>query len=208
MNHIENKLNQIYRCHDILDEKVLNVIKKVNRELFVPKDFRSFSSTDYSIPLENGQNMLTPSDEAKIIQEMNFDSKDSVLVVGMGSGYLTECISHLCQSITSYEIDDDLFKFGKNNLDLHSRNRHKIDIKNKNITADLKEIEHYTKTVFTCSLNSYQAYVRHLGTNSRSFFFINQHNSPYKEGIIIEKTRNGYTEKKNIVTSKTNQLMD
>ena len=208
MNNIENKLNQIYRCHDILDEKVLNVIKKVNRELFVPEDFRSFSSTDYSIPLEKGQNMLTPSAEAKIIQEMNFDGNDYVLIVGMGSGYLTECISHLCHSITAYEIDKDLFKFGKNNLDSHSKNRYKINIKNKNILADLREIGHYTKTIFTCSLNSYQAYVRYLGVNSKSFFFINQHNSPYKEGIIIEKTRNGYTEKKNIVTSKTNQLMD
>ena len=208
MNSIEHKLNQIYRCHDILDEDVLAVIRKVNRELYVPKDYRSFSNTDYPIPLENDQNMLTPSSEAKIIQEMNFNINDYVLLVGMGSGYLTECVSHLCKSVIAYEIDVDLFKFGKNNLDLYSKNRNKIHIKNKSILADLKEIRRYTKIIFTCSLNSCEAYVRYLGVNSVSFFFINQHNSPYKQGIIIEKTRNGYTEKKNIVTSKTNQLMD
>ena len=208
MNNIEHKLNQIYRCHDILDEIVLSVIKKVNRELFVPKDFRSFSNSDYAIPLDKNQNMLTPSTEAKIIQEMNFNNNDSVLLIGVGSGYLTECISNLCKSITAYEIDKDIFKFGKNNLDLYSNNKCKIHLKNKNILNDLKEMRNYTKVVFTCSLGSYEPYIRFLGESSKSFFFINQPNSPYKQGIIIEKTRNGYTEKKNIVTSKTNQLMD
>ena len=208
MNSIESKLNQIYRCHDILDEIVLNVIRNVDRELFVPKGFRSFSDTDYAIPIENNQNMLTPFSEAKIIQEMNFNHGDNVLLVGLGSGYLTECISHLCKSITAYEIDEDIFKFGKNNLDSHSKNRDKIQLINENILDVLREICLYNKIVFTCSLNSHEAYIRYLGENSKSFFFINQDNSPYKEGIIIEKTRNGYTEKKNIVTSKTNQLMD
>ena len=208
MNNIEHKLNQIYRCHDILDEIVLDVIKKVSRELFVPEDFKSFSSSDYAIPLENNQNMLTPFTEAKIIQEMNFNNNDYVLLIGMGSGYLTECISNLCRSITAYEVDEALFKFGEKNLHLYSKNKNKIHLKNKNIMSDLKEIKNYTKVLFTCSLDSYEAYVRFLGLNSKSFFFINQPNSPYKQGIIIEKTRNGYTEKKNIVTSKTNQLMD
>ena len=208
MNNIEDRLNQIYRCHDILDEVVLEVIKNVKREFFVPEDFRGFSYTDYLIPLKKGQNMLTPFSEAKIIQEMSFNIDDYVLLVGTGSGYLTECISHLCRSITSYEIDKDLFEFGEKNLNLHSKRRDKIHLVNKNILDDLEELRHYTKIIFTCSLNSYEAYVRYLGDDTKIFFFINQYNSPYKEGIVIEKTRNGYTEKKNIVTSKTNQLMD
>ena len=208
MNNVKNKLNQIYRCHDILDEIVLSVIKKVDRKLFVPEDFRNFSNTDYTIPLENNQNMLTPFSEAKIIQEMSFNEHDHVLLIGLGSGYLTECISNLCKSITAYEIDNDLYEFGKNNIDLHSQNRNKIYLKNQNILTNLQEMLNYTKVVFTCSLDSYKDYTRYLGENSKSFFFINQQNSPYKQGIIIEKTRNSYTEKKNIVTSKTNQLMD
>ena len=208
MNNVEHKLNQIYRCHDILDEIVLSVIKKVDRKLFVPEDFRNFSNTDYAIPLENNQNMLTPFSEAKIIQEMSFNEHDHVLLIGMGSGYLTECISNLCKTITAYEIDNNLYEFGKNNIDLHSQNRNKIHLKNENILTNLQEMLNYTKVVFTCSLDSYEDYIRYLAVNSKSFFFINQQNSPYKHGIIIEKTRNGYTEKKNIVTSKTNQLMD
>ncbi len=208
MNNIDHRLNQIYRCHDILDEIVLNVIKEVKRELYVPKDFRNFSNTDYAIPLKKDCYMLTPFSEAKIIQEMSFNNKDNVLLIGMGSGYLTECISILCKSITAYEVDKDLFDFGKNNLDLHSRNRQKIHLENRNIMANLEELQKYTKIVFTCSVNSCEVYIRYLRENSKSFFYINQHNSPYKQGIIIEKTRNGYTEKKNIVTSKTNQLMD
>ena len=76
----------------------------MNRELFVPKDFRSFSNSDYAIPLDKNQSMLTPFTEAKIIQEMNFNNNDSVLLIGVGSGYLTECISNLCKSIPRKEI--------------------------------------------------------------------------------------------------------
>ena len=38
MNDMDN-LTSIYRCHDILDEKILSVIKKVKRGLFVPEKY-------------------------------------------------------------------------------------------------------------------------------------------------------------------------
>ena len=52
MNNMDN-LTSIYRCHDILDEKTLSVIKKVKRGLFVPEKYKSFSDTDLAIPLES-----------------------------------------------------------------------------------------------------------------------------------------------------------
>ena len=208
MNNIEEKINQIYRCHDILDESVLRIIRKVKRELFVPSEYKSFSDSDFAIPLKNNENMLTPFSEAKIIQAMGFSPNDNVLLIGTGSGYLTECISYLCNSIKSYEIDHDIYEFGKRNIDLHSKNKSKIELKNTNILKELDELEIYSKVIFTCSVDSFEEFLIYLGENTQSFFYINQYNSPYKSGIIIEKTRNGYTVNKNIVTSETNKLMD
>ena len=108
MNNID-KLNPIYRCHDILDEKILTTIKKVRRDLFLPEKYKCFSYTDLSIPLGSGEFMLTPSCEGKIMQAMDFNINDHVLIVGTGSGYLTECISHLTDIVSSYEIDEKLF---------------------------------------------------------------------------------------------------
>ena len=207
MNYLK-KTNQIYRCHDILDERVLGVIKNVKRESFLPQKYKSFSLTDISVPLNSDQKMLIPSCEAKIIQAMEFHSNDNVLVIGTGSGYLVECISCLSNTVSSYEIDPVLFEFGKRNLDLYSQNRHKIFLNHNNIMNDLGKIIMYKKVLFTCSIDSYLPFIEYLDTNSRCFFFINQYKSPYKKGIIIDKTRNSYTVSENIVTSQTNKITD
>jgi len=207
MNDTDN-LTSIYRCHDILDEKTLSVIKKVKRGLFVPKKYKSFSDTDLAIPLESGQHMLTPSCEGKIMQSMDFHINDNVLVIGTGSGYLTECISYLTKSVSSYEFDSKLYSYGRNNLELYSKNRHKIDLNHQSILDCLNKLSRYSKVIFTCSVDTYKTFINYLGHDSTSFFFINQYKSPYKTGIMVTKTRNGYRLKENIVISQTNQIKD
>ena len=207
MNNMDN-LTSIYRCHDILDEKTLSVIKKVKRGLFVPEKYKSFSDTDLAIPLESEQHMLTPSCEGKIMQSMDFHINDNVLVIGTGSGYLTECASYLTNTVSSYEIDSKLYSYGKNNLDLYSKNRHKIDLNNQSILDCLNKLSRYSKVIFTCSVDTYKTFINYLANDSISFFFINQYKSPYKTGIIVTKTRNGYRLKENIVISQTNQIKD
>lgn len=207
MNNMDN-LTSIYRCHDILDEKTLSVIKKVKRSLFVPEKYKSFSDTDLAIPLVSEQHMLTPSCEGKIMQSMDFHINDNVLVVGTGSGYLTECASYLTNTVSSYEIDSKLYNYGKNNIDLHSKNRHKIDLNHQSILDCLDKLSRYSKVIFTCSVDTYETFINYLANDSTSFFFINQYKSPYKTGIMVTKTRNGYRLKENIVISQTNQIKD
>ena len=207
MNYLE-KINQIYRCHDILDERVLGVIKSVKRECFLPKKYKPFSVTDIPVPLASNQKMLVPSCEAKMIQAMEFHSNDNVLVIGTGSGYLVECISYLSNTVSSYEIDPVLFEFSKRNLDHYSQNRHKIFLDQNNIMNCLDKIIRYKKILFTCSVESYLPFIEYFDIDTRCFFFINQYKSPYKKGIIIDKTRNGYTVIENIVTSQTNKITD
>ena len=207
MNNMDN-LTSIYRCHDILDEKTLSVIKKVKRGLFVPEKYKSFSDTDLAIPLESEQHMLTPSCEGKIMQSMDFHINDNVLVIGTGSGYLTECASYLTNTVSSYEIDSKLYNYGKNKIDLYSKNRHKIDLNHQSILDCLNKLSRNSKVIFTCSVDTYKTFINYLANDSTSFFFINQYKSPYKTGIIVTKTRNGYRLKENIVISQTNQIKD
>ena len=207
MNNMDN-LTSIYRCHDILDEKTLSVIKKVKRGLFVPEKYKSFSDTDLAIPLESEQYMLTPSCEGKIMQSMDFHINDNVLVIGTGSGYLTECVSYLTNTVSSYEFDSKLYNYGRNNLDLYSKNRYKIDLNHQSILDCLNKLSRYSKVIFTCSVDTYKTFINYLGSDSTSFFFINQYKSPYKTGIMVTKTRNGYRLKENIVISQTNHIKD
>ena len=207
MNNMDN-LTSIYRCRDILDEKILSVIKKVKRGLFVPEKYKSFSDTDLAIPLESEQHMLTPSCEGKIMQSMDFHINDNVLVIGTGSGYLTECASYLTNTVSSYEIDSKLYNYGKNNIDLYSKNRHKINLNHKSILDCLNKLSRYSKVIFTCSVDTYKTFINYLANDSTSFFFINQYKSPYKTGIMVTKARNGYRLKENIVISQTNRIKD
>ena len=57
--------------------------------------------------------MLAPSCEARILQEMEFHKNDNVLVVGNGSGHLTECLSYLTNSVSAYECHNAMYRFGK-----------------------------------------------------------------------------------------------
>ena len=201
-------LNQIYRSYNILDEKVLYVIRKIKRYSFVPESYKSFSNSDVSIPLASKISMLTPSCEAKILQEMEFHKNDNVLVIGNGSGYLVECLSYLANSVSAYECDNCMYQFGKKNLDAHSKNRHKIYLYNENIFNSLEKMSKYTKVIFTCSVKSYNLFIDYLGENSKTFIFLKQDRSPYSSGIVIDKTRNSYTVNKNIVTSQTDLIIE
>ena len=200
-------LNQIYRCNNILDEKILSVIRKIKRQSFVPDAYKSFSYSDITMPLGYGISMLTPSCEATILQEMDFHENDDVLLIGNGSGHLTECVSHLTSSVTAYECNETIYDYGKTNLDTHSLNREKICLFNENIFNFLDRIHDHTKVIFTCSVRSYDFFVNYLSENSRAFIFIWQDRSPYCSGIVIDKTRNSYTVSKNIVTSQTDLIV-
>ena len=86
---------------------------------------------------------------------MQFHKNDNVLLIGTGSGYLTECISHLTNTVSAYECDNTLYQTSKHNLDMYSNNRHKLFLYKENIFKDLDKIKKYTKVIFTCSVKSY-----------------------------------------------------
>ncbi|MGB9330561.1 MAG: hypothetical protein WCB10_07310, partial [Steroidobacteraceae bacterium] len=57
----EQMVEQQVRAWDVLDERVLNVMRQVPRELFVPDGQRYRAYADVEVPLGQGQHMLRPS---------------------------------------------------------------------------------------------------------------------------------------------------
>jgi len=57
----EQMIEQQVRAWDVLDERVLAVLRKVPRELFVPQAQRYRAYADAEVPLARGQHMLRPS---------------------------------------------------------------------------------------------------------------------------------------------------
>ena len=112
MNNVElarfNMVEQQIRPWDVLDTNVLDLIKKVKREHFVPVDKQSMAFMDVEIPLGHDVKMWSPKVEARVLQALNLQPTDRVLEVGTGSGYLTALTSRLADHVTSVELIQEL----------------------------------------------------------------------------------------------------
>ncbi len=103
-----NMVEQQIRPWDVLDAKVLDLIKKLKREHFVPVDKQSMAFMDVEIPLGHDVKMWSPKVEARVLQALNLQPTDRVLEVGTGSGYLTALMSRLANHVTSVELIQEL----------------------------------------------------------------------------------------------------
>ena len=123
MNNMEqarfNMVEQQIRPWDVLDSEVLDLLKKVKREHFVPPSQRSLTFMDLDIPLGHGAKMWQPKMEARALQALKLQHGDRVLEVGSGSGYLTALLSSLATHVTSVEIVAELSAMAERNLAAH-----------------------------------------------------------------------------------------
>ncbi|OIQ99773.1 protein-L-isoaspartate O-methyltransferase [mine drainage metagenome] len=112
MNNMElarfNMVEQQIRPWDVLDANVLDLLRKVKREHFVPVDKQSMAFMDVEIPLGHNAKMWFPKVEARALQALKLKVSDRVLEVGTGSGYLTALISRMAQHVTSVELVQEL----------------------------------------------------------------------------------------------------
>lgn len=98
-----NMVEQQIRPWDVLNTNLLDLIKKVKREQFVPVDMQSLAFMDTEIPLGHGEAMWSPKLEARAIQALGLKHTDHVLEVGTGSGYMTALISRMAAHVDSIE---------------------------------------------------------------------------------------------------------
>lgn len=106
----QQMVEQQVRAWDVLDGTVLNTLKDLPREQFVPARFVSMAFADIEIPLGHGQSMMTPTVEGRVLQSLALKKTDRVLEIGTGSGFLTACFARMAASVVSVDIYDDLLQ--------------------------------------------------------------------------------------------------
>ncbi len=114
-----NMVEQQIRTWEVLDQDVLDLLYAVPREDFVPTAYRALAFTDMEVPIGDGERMMPPKMEARILQELAVKKSDRVLEVGTGSGYLTALLAHRAGHVNSVEINARLAEFGRTNLQRH-----------------------------------------------------------------------------------------
>ncbi|RZT97693.1 protein-L-isoaspartate O-methyltransferase family protein [Rivibacter subsaxonicus] len=99
-----NMIEQQIRPWDVLDGSVLSLLAVVRREDFVPAEHRALAFMDLEVPLAEGQQMLAPKVEARLLQELALHKHERVLEIGTGSGFMAALLAHRSQQVLSLEI--------------------------------------------------------------------------------------------------------
>lgn len=103
-NMVEHQL----RSRDINDEKVLNVMGKVERHKFVPESLKNNAYDDNPLPIGYGQTISQPYIVALMTRSLDVDKNDKVLEIGTGSGYQAAVLSELVDEVYTIEIIKEL----------------------------------------------------------------------------------------------------
>ena len=111
-----NMIEQQIRPWDVLDQQVLDTLRAVPREDFVPDAWRNLAFADMSIPLDHGQCMMPPRVEARLLQALEIKPFETVLEVGTGSGYLTAALANLAKHVYSVELQAEFVEAAQQRL--------------------------------------------------------------------------------------------
>jgi protein-L-isoaspartate(D-aspartate) O-methyltransferase len=111
-----NMIEQQIRPWEVLDQGVLSLLAVVKREDFVPPACRALAFFDTEVPLPEGQAMLAPKVEARLLQALHVARHERVLEVGAGSGYMAALLAHKAQQVITLEIRPALAAMAAANL--------------------------------------------------------------------------------------------
>ena len=96
------------RRRGIHDERVLDAMAAVPRELFVPERYRRRAYADSALPIGHGQTISQPWIVAAICQALALEGSEPVLEVGTGSGYSAAVLAILAAGVITIERVEQL----------------------------------------------------------------------------------------------------
>jgi protein-L-isoaspartate(D-aspartate) O-methyltransferase len=111
-----NMIEQQIRPWDVLDKGVLGLLAIVRREDFVPAAYKALAFVDTAVPLPEGESMLPPRVEARMLQDLQVQRHERVLEIGAGSGFMAALLGHRAQSVISLEVKPALARLATENL--------------------------------------------------------------------------------------------
>jgi protein-L-isoaspartate(D-aspartate) O-methyltransferase len=105
------------RGRDIADDRVLDAMGRVPRELFVPEELRDRAYDDAALPLAEGQTISQPYMVARIVEALELRGRERVLDVGTGSGYQAAVLAELAGEVVTIERIPQLAALARANLE-------------------------------------------------------------------------------------------
>jgi protein-L-isoaspartate(D-aspartate) O-methyltransferase len=119
--------NQL-RGRGIADERVLEVMGELPRELFIADERRGLAYVDGALPIDAGQTISQPYVVARMTELLRVQPDDRILEIGTGSGYQAAVLACLGARVVTYERHPDLAAAARRHLDQLGLG-HRVDVR-------------------------------------------------------------------------------
>jgi len=136
---------------DITDQRVLEVMGKIPRHLFVGPGHRDQAYEDYPLPIDEGQTISQPYIVALMTQCLEPKPGEKILEIGTGSGYQAAVLAELSAQVYSIEIREKLAD--KAALTLHELGYKGVQVKWGDGYFGWKEKAPFDAIIVTCAAN-------------------------------------------------------
>ncbi len=101
-------VEQQIAARGVRSEAVLNALRKVPRELFLPERLREFAYDDAPLPIEAAQTISQPYIVALMTEALALKGGENVLEIGTGSGYAAAVLAEIAGEVYTVERIEQL----------------------------------------------------------------------------------------------------
>ena len=104
----EKMVKEQIQRRGITDSRILDVMRKIERHLFVPENLKNLAYTDGPLPIGYNQTISQPYIVAFMTQAAGLAPENRVLEIGTGSGYQAAVLAEIVKEVYTIEIIEPL----------------------------------------------------------------------------------------------------
>jgi protein-L-isoaspartate(D-aspartate) O-methyltransferase len=112
MTRLQAEREKMVRCQigarGVRDPAVLEAMRSVPREAFLPPELEEFAYHDAPLPIESGQTISQPYIVALMTEALKLRPNERVLEIGTGSGYAAAVLGRVAREVYSVERHEEL----------------------------------------------------------------------------------------------------
>jgi protein-L-isoaspartate(D-aspartate) O-methyltransferase len=176
---------------DITDAKVLEIMGRVPRHLFVDKSLQSKAYADHPLPIGEGQTISQPYIVALMTQILQVKPGEKVLEIGAGSGYQAAVLAELTDQVYTIEIRASLSQMAAQRL--KQLGYEKVKVKYGDGYFGWEEYAPFDAIIVTCAANHIPPpLIKQLKENGR--LIIPLGSTTYFQTLTLLTKKNGQTD--------------
>ena len=99
----QRMVDEQIRARGITDQRVLDAMLEISREMFLPAEKRVSAYEDRAVPTSCGQTISQPYIVAYMTEKLELTPQCEVLEIGTGTGYQTAILALLCRQVFTVE---------------------------------------------------------------------------------------------------------